>query len=46
VAAIPEEEEGKCNQHRRVELRTSISSGKRSSGLQDLKKTLELEFMK
>jgi hypothetical protein len=32
-ATIPEEEEGNCDQHWRVELRTAITSGKRRTYL-------------
>jgi hypothetical protein len=35
AAILPEEEEGNCNRHRRVELSAASNSGKRSTHLQD-----------
>jgi hypothetical protein len=37
AAAIREKEEGNSDRHRRVELKTTITSGKKSMGLQDPK---------
>jgi hypothetical protein len=35
VAAIREKEEGNCDRHQRVELKTAITFGKRRTNLQD-----------
>jgi uncharacterized protein involved in type VI secretion and phage assembly len=43
MITIREQEEGSCDRHRRVKLKTAITPGEKRTGLQDPQ---ELEFVK